>query len=368
MKLKYLVLFILFFCLCANGQRHYQDTIPFKTHLGLITIPIIFNGIEKQFLFDTGASHSIGFSWVGKELKSTRKTINVSSSGGRVSKLRYHKSGKIELGSVKINKHRILKTRDSEIFSCYNIDGVLGVDIISEFNWTIDFKEKYLIMYPKTFVPESTQLMHPMQLQHKRRPFLILKTEKGKSVRFLLDTGATSSDINKKVLLDTSSENPLDYEIYSGSYDFNGKRKNSFLKVLKRPFTSEKVTINGVFDYGIQSSKIGNRLWKDNRLFLSENKKMFLVKNPVLDEFRSNYDCSFVFNDGAIIVGHVVVDSEAWEKGIRQGDEVKALNGKTFSNFCEITKYQRGLVDVDDKIIVTLMDNSAIELRRQQRF
>ena len=67
----FLLLFILLSTL-LYGQR-FQDTIPFRSDLGLIIIPISFNGVEKQFAFDTGAQATVAFGWAKESLKKTKK-------------------------------------------------------------------------------------------------------------------------------------------------------------------------------------------------------------------------------------------------------------------------------------------------------
>ena len=102
----------------AQKAKVYQDTIPFRNDLGIIIIPMMFNGVEKEFAFDTGAEVSLAFSWAKDELKPTSKVTNLRSSSGSRTKLRYYKSGTIQLGSREIKKHRILQGKDSDIFSC----------------------------------------------------------------------------------------------------------------------------------------------------------------------------------------------------------------------------------------------------------
>ena len=140
MKKQLLFLFSIFILGTVSSQNSkiFQDTIPFRNDLGLIIIPITFNGIEKQFAFDTGAQYSVAYSWAKEKLQRTSKTININSSSGLRSKMRFYKSGTITLGSKKIRSHRILNAPKNSIFSCYQVDGILGVDIIKEFNWTID--------------------------------------------------------------------------------------------------------------------------------------------------------------------------------------------------------------------------------------
>ena len=57
MRLKVLILLLSLVAINVHAQDDSvsQDTIPFRNDLGLIIIPITYNGVEKQFAFDTGA-------------------------------------------------------------------------------------------------------------------------------------------------------------------------------------------------------------------------------------------------------------------------------------------------------------------------
>jgi hypothetical protein len=52
---KQILLVLALLTVYVSSAQKFQDTIPFRNDLGLIIIPISFNGVEKQFAFDTGA-------------------------------------------------------------------------------------------------------------------------------------------------------------------------------------------------------------------------------------------------------------------------------------------------------------------------
>ena len=64
MKKIALFFFLISLTLSTYSQNNvaYQDTIPFRNDLGLIIIPVTFNGVIKQFAFDTGATRSVAYS------------------------------------------------------------------------------------------------------------------------------------------------------------------------------------------------------------------------------------------------------------------------------------------------------------------
>ncbi|MFT5890593.1 MAG: hypothetical protein ACI9Y7_000686 [Dokdonia sp.] len=371
MKKTILLLFICFISITLQAQQPtaYQDTIPFRNDLGIIIIPMTFNGVEKQFAFDTGAQVTVGFSWVADDLKRTSKTVNVNSSNGSRTKMRYYKSGNIQLGSKKITKHRILKAGDSDIFTCYNIDGILGVDITQQFNWTIDFEKKILIMSPSDFYPEAIKEMHALDFDFtKNRPSVFMEMN-GKKIKFLLDTGARDSDVNKKAYTLSSIDQYPKATFYSGFYDVNGTLTKTYNTTIQLPeIQSGAVTITPEVDYGNQSTKIGNSLWKGKRLFLSLKNDKLYVSDATIQSDSWSYDCAAVIKEGKMIVFRIKEGSDAWEQGIRQGDEIKTFNGNAFTDFCELNKYQVQLKEEKKDFELVFVNGKQLTVQKKQVF
>lgn len=349
MKKQILFLFsiLLFQTVFAQKTEIYQDTIPFRNDLGIIIIPITFNGEVKQFAFDTGAQYTLAYGWAKEDLKRTNKTITINSSTGLKSKMRFYKSGIVELGSRKITRHRILNTPKNSIFSCHKVDGILGVDIIDSFNWTIDYKNKILIMYPANYYPEKVKSMHPLDFDYqKRRPYVYLKL-KNNRFRFLLDTGAGgTSNISKRNYTLTGLEKYAQTTFYSGSFDVNGIFTSSQPKTFQFPeASSKKVTLSPIIDYNNEkSTKIGNSLWKNQELFLSLKDRRLYLGNSKIDEAYEGYPCTVMYSKGKMRIMRIQKGSELWNMGARQGDEVSLYDGKKFTDFCSLDTYNRKMI------------------------
>ncbi len=343
--MKKQLLFLLFILFLQNiNSQAFQDTIPFRNDLGLIIIPMIFNGEEKQLAFDTGAQYTVSYSWAEKSLKKTRRVITINSSSGLKSKMRFYKSGKVELGSRKISGHKILNAPENDIFSCYKVDGILGVDIIKEFNWVIDYKNQILIMYPSNYTTENVKEMHQLDfIFSNNRPYVFLKHKKNK-FRFLLDTGAGGfSNISKRNYNLTGLKDLPQVDMYTGSFDFNGILTSSQPKIFQlSETTSKQVKLSPVVYYNNQkSSKIGNKLWKKQQLFLSlKQQELHVSSSRIIDEFQS-FPCSVIFHKGKMRIMKIVKGSDIWNMGLRQGDEVALYDGKKFNDFCSLNQYQR---------------------------
>ena len=366
--LAFLVVFLLFET--SYGQT-FQDTIPFRNDLGLIIIPIMFNGMEKEFAFDTGAEHSVAYGWAKESLQKTNKSITITSSSGLKSSMRFYKSGTIELGSRKIRGHRILNAQENEFFSCHQIDGILGVDIIKEFHWIIDYPNKRLIMYPTNFTPPQVKNMHELHFTfHKNRPYVFLK-RKENTFRFLLDTGAGGySDLSKQNYNLTNLNDFEQVSYYSGSIDVNGILTASQPKIFQLPEMSSKdVILEPVVSYNNQkSTKLGNKLWEGKQLFLSLKEDQLWISESKIKQSFAGYDCTVMYRKGKIKVTSIIVDSDPWKQGLRQGDEVTRVNGKSFSDFCTLDQYQRMLMKTEKPFDLELTNGKVVTVSLQKKF
>ncbi len=352
----------------AQKTEVYQDTIPFRNDLGLIIIPITFNGVEKHFAFDTGAEYSVAYGWAKDDLKKTNKTMTIHSSSGRKSRMRFYNSGLIELGSRKIRKHRILNAPKNEIFSCHKVDGILGVDIIKALNWTIDYKNKILIMYPANHFPKKVQSMHKLDFDFRnQRPYVYLKVKKNR-LRFLLDTGAGgTSNISKRNYNLTDLDKYKQITFYSGSFDVNGILTSSKPTVFQLPeTTSKKVQLSPIIYYdNLKSTKIGNSLWKDQELFLSLKSKQLYLASSKINERYSSYSCSVMFIKGKMRVVRIQEGSNVWNLGVRQGDEVLSFNGKQFSDFCSMDQYRRAVINSGKSFTIQLTSGKTVTISKK---
>ncbi len=368
--MRYVVIFLvsILFSQTVSSQA-FQDTIPFRNDLGLIIISMKFNGVEKELAFDTGAQQTLAYGWAKESLKPTRKTTTITSSTGAKTRMRYYKSGKIELGSRKITGHRILNTPANEFFSCHKIDGILGVDIIKQLNWSIDYKNKILIMYPSNHFPEKVNQMPELDFDYRyNRPYVYL-TRKGSKFKFLLDTGAGGdSNISIKNYTLTNIEEYPQVSSYTGSIDLSGTLTPSQEKTFKFPLAvSKDVSISPIVDYNSEkSTKIGNRLWKGKELFLSLKSNQLFVSNSIIDQSFSGYPCAVMFRKNNMRITSIEVGSEPWKQGVRQGDQVVKVNGNVFTDFCSLDTYQRACMRKSQPIKLEMADGKKVTISRRE--
>lgn len=367
------IMFLLFLLLHVLGVEAQQaatsqDTISFREDLGLIIIPITYNGVVKEFAFDTGAQRTVVFSWAKEELKPTSRTIYLKSSNSSMTKLPIYKSGKVSLGTKTITKHTSIMVEDSDIFSCYEVDGILGVDIIKHFNWTIDFEKKQLIRHDASYKPATGSSWYEMSLSFTNNTPIMHTLLRGKEVTFLLDTGASDCDLNTKSLSQESLRLFETQALYSGFYDVNGVLTPTKVSKAVTAHISKEVDLSIVVSLGTKKSKLGNSLWKGVSLFLSLSSETLYVSKKELEESTYSYDGGVVFKDGTISLMTIYEGSDAWLAGIRQGDEVVKINGKAFTEFCTLDQYQRSLSAASEDIYLTFTNGKELVFKKKKRF
>lgn len=368
MKKSLVAICLLFILNSAYGQI-FQDTIPFNHDLGIIVIPISFNGKVKQFAFDTGAQVTVAYGWAKDELKATRKTITINSSSNRKSRMRYYKIGLIELGSRKIRKHKVLNTPKNEFFSCHNIDGILGVDIMKELNWTIDYEKKILIMYPPSYFPDKVEKMSKLNFYFTNNKPWVYLDRKGSIFKFLLDTGAAGSiNISSKEYNLTNLNELPQFTSYSGTFDVNGIFTDFKSTIFKFPQSiSDEVYLSPIVVYDdVRSTKIGNKLWKGKELFLSLKKNKLYVSESLIDQVYSGYTASFMFYKGKMQISGIDVGSEAWNIGIRAGDEIERVNGNSFMDFCSLDKYRRAYASKNQSFELEFSNGKKVTISKKK--
>ena len=57
--------------------------------------------------------------------------------------------------------------------------------------------------------------------------------------------------------------------------------------------------------------------------------------------------------------------TEVWNAGLRQGDQIMAIDGKTFIDFCDLRIYQKSVFSQNKEVILTLKDGKDLRLSRK---
>lgn len=308
-----------------------------------------------DFIFDTGDGLTVLDTDVAAvlQLKPDHKATKTSAQGRLSGALIEH--NKIEIGSVSIDEIELYTTELKHLEQSVgrNIDGIIGYDLLKNYVVKIDYEDMLLKLYKQEGFdyggygePFEFKLVNYMPCMTAT---VVLNNGETYEEEFFVNTGAgTTMDFN------TPFANKRDVIAKTGkhySYPVAGIGK---VETMHYEGRVQKFSF-GTFDFdqlpigisqarhGIQHHKkaagiIGNKLLsRFNITFDFQNKVMYLEANKYHEEpFKVNasgLNLQFDSSLEKLMVHRVYENSPASIAGIRQDDEVIAINGKEVSHY-----------------------------------
>ena len=209
--MKKLLLFLLvFYTILSFGQGKmyfkngfHKTKIPFEYHQKLIIIPIVVNGVELNFILDTGASKTVIFSLedIGDISFNDTELFTVRGIGdGEALDAILSKNNTLSIGDKIIGLNQYIY-----IVSEYKIDlsskigktihGIIGYDLIKHFIVNINYQNKVIKIYDHHFFkPPKSKRFEKFDLEiNNNKPYVIgtMRDENfgEKKVKLLIDSG-----------------------------------------------------------------------------------------------------------------------------------------------------------------------------------
>lgn len=171
----------------------------------LLILDVRLNNQTKKFLFDTGSE--LSYLILTRESKKNRiklpNTYLLSSVGGTKKIEHGFKIKKISIGQFELEDIFLLEMKKSVFTRTLNIDGIIGWDILKQFDFKLDILRKKLILKKRLKIKENTQ-----------------SSFEGINTRLPI-YNFYSNNLNKKLLIDTGSNQ---------SYAYNRLLTNNYSK------------------------------------------------------------------------------------------------------------------------------------------
>jgi len=368
--MKYYLLLLFAFWINSYTFAQTQDTIWFENLIGLIKIPVQINGKVHYFIFDTGAEVTAiredvaaGLDKTGssrKRLKDSNKKVTVQS------KFVVHS---IKIGNSDLKDQSIYTFPNSPLFNCSGFEGIIGVDIIKQFDWLIDFNKLYIV---KTDTSDPNSRFNDFVAldfyKNKFRPMIKLKIG-NKTVDFLFDSGANESGIDKKNYRKIRNEIIKSYDeisSVSGANSYGQQSKESFFLVATHPANLDSIIHYAMFNtISVGENRIGNDFWRHNQLFLSWSKCKLLYRT-VNTEKKKTFGIFFRIIDDSMVVNSLVYTEQILKSGVKTGDKVKTINGKSYTDYCELLMYQ--LLTKENMYTIELQDGKQFTVKKENLY
>jgi hypothetical protein len=337
------------------------DTIKFESFLDLIKIPIQINGKVHTFLFDTGAEGSVIREDIAKELDKAKCTTDTlhDTFNNKIPQLKYIVDS-VKIGNSNFYNFPITTFPKSSMFTCLGAEGVIGIDIISQFDWLIDFQN------------HSISKIDTGYLMSGMNDYITLdfyKIELRPRIKLKFDSGANKNDLDSIDYGLIKNKVLKSFDIITNSSGITGDErqvKEKIILINTEPDNANKKFYNAEFHtISIGESKLGNTYWGSNKLFLSWSKNKLLFKLTT-NTLKNTFGIKFKIINDTITVNSLVYTEQILISGLKVGDKIKTLNDKYFKDYCDLITYQ--INEQYDLLVVELLNGKKIKLVKENKY
>jgi len=374
-------IFILLTWFCAPKLRAQEEFIePPSRHLTTVPFTQLTGGIiilhalidshpdTLNFVLDTGSSgislDSATAEYLGMNPVPSERTIR-GIAGIRKVNFLYNRSLHfpgltVENLDFHINDYELLTTVYGE-----RIDGIIGYSIINRYILKIDYDSMKLSFFSKGTMryPKGGYLLKPTISQLVSQPMRV-KDEKPIYSRFLFDIGAGLCLLLSREFVDDSAFFNKKRKRYIKEAEGLGGKIDMELTVMKEarvgPYKFRNVPVfifddeYNVSSYPYMGGIVGNDLLRRFNVILNYGKGDIHITpnthyNDVFDYSYSGIELYLL--NGVIIVGDVAKGSPAEAVGLKEGDEVIAINKNLLHN---LNAYKIALQAPNQKIKIII--------------
>ena len=380
-------IFILLTWFCAPTLRAQEEFIePPSRHLTTVPFTQLTGGIiilhalidshpdTLNFVLDTGSSgislDSATAEYLGMNPVPSERTIR-GIAGIRKVNFLYNRSLHfpgltVENLDFHINDYELLTTVYGE-----RIDGIIGYSIISRYILKIDYDSMKLSFFSKGTMryPKGGYLLKPTISQLVSQPMRV-KDEKAIYSRFLFDIGAGLCLLLSREFVDDSVFFSKKRKRYIKEAEGLGGKIDMELTVMKEarvgPYKFRNVPVfifddeYNVSSYPYMGGIVGNDLLRRFNVILNYGKgDIHITPNThYSDVFDYSYSgIELYLLNGVIIVGDVAKGSPAEAVGLKEGDEVIAINKNLLHN---LNAYKIALQAPNEKIKIIVRRNEVM--------
>lgn len=374
-------LLVLLFSLCAPALRAQEEFIePPSRHLATMPFTQLTGGViilhaliddhpdTLNFILDTGSSgislDSATAQYLGLQPVPTDRTIRGIAGIRKVNflydrKLRFP-GLTVEGLDFHINDYDILTTVYGE-----RIDGIIGYSVISRYIMKINYDSMKLEFHSKGSIryPKGGYLLKPAIGQLVSQPMRI-RDEKAIYSRFLFDLGAGLCMLLSREFVEDSAFFSKKRKRFVKEGEGLGGKIDMELTVIKEvrlgPYKFRQVPVfifddeYNVSSYPYMGGILGNDLLRRFNVILNYAKgDIYITPNS---HFSDVFDYSYsgielYLINGLIVIGDVAKGSPAEAAGLKEGDEVIAVNKNLLHN---LNAYKIALQAPNEKVKIII--------------
>ena len=112
----------------------------------------------------------------------------------------------------------------------------------------------------------------------------------------------------------------------------------------------------------VGENRIGNDFWRHNQLFLSWSKGKLLYRT-VSAEKKKTFGIFFKIIDESMVVNSLVYTDQIIKSGVKTGDTIKSINGKSYKDLCELMMYQ--FLTKENEFTIEMKDGKQFTFKKE---
>jgi Aspartyl protease len=325
-------------------QKDFYDSIPFEYIKNKIIITVKVSGINKRFIFDTGAVLTLSEEM--QEIMQYAKigSVVVNDVNGKTSDAKIVRVKALQIGSISFLDFAsvVMDLKNSYPINCLACDGIIGSNVFKDCIVSIDLGRKLLIVtdnLQKLAVQKAWQ--SPVSLNAIGKPYIQMNIGNGINFDGLFDSGSDKlMSISDKIFdraVKKGAASILNEGFGVTSTGINGiaaseKKNRTLIKqvifgeaAINNAITIESEKTNNAI--GIQLAEYGNiTLDYINKVFY------FVPFKPVQEyKYQKTIGIKDIPDKNFYAIGIVWSNTQAEKLGLKTGFQILKINDQDFS-------------------------------------
>ncbi|MCC6372298.1 MAG: aspartyl protease family protein [Bacteroidia bacterium] len=332
-------------------QKHFKVEVPFEMRMGLVVLKVKVNGVDCEYLLDTGAPNVISKDLAKKINLIENTTQKTGDSQGKKSELGFSKIACITIGGIDFLETgtAIADLKQAHEIACLNVEGFIGANLMRKAIWKFDYTKKII-----TICSSRDSLSIPNTCKKIKFTTVITGTPKIELIYngisdkdVTLDLGSNGDfDSDQKTLNKLKQAGALKQITYSyghGGTGLYGKAPidTTFYALVSNIKCGDIEMNTQIVGFGTSNAKtLGTAYFKNHDLIIdwSKSEILLLEKTSYYNNIKK-MRFSLMFDNNKLFVASV--DEHSPAEGPKLGDQVISINGRNYAEcspdaWCEI--------------------------------
>lgn len=365
-------LLLLFSGICTKAA----DTLQFRYQYGMIIVSGKLNGVDTDFLFDTGSNTTITTpaNNTATGITYSKNKIVTRDANNNTQLLNRVQINSIQFGSLEFRNIKGI-TASMPLLVCKNLV-LLGQDVIRQCNWLFDFESQLVVISKQPIPKEAGSTVWNVSYRNGK-PYVPIQVTQDTTLQCLIDMGFSGVlDVDKtypgleRVMKNRQQEGALYQHLTRGGMGLLGYGRYN----LEHLFVADSIWLPELNVATLPVNVESNGITKLGIRFFSSACRQLVIHNSTneyelrlqdtLQWDKKIEDAFIMYENGRLFVQDKNISPGSSAHSLYIGEEVRSVNGKTAADFGTLCGYMEWrFANRYTTIVVERNDGSRLEIR-----